>query len=169
MESNKLHTLSCATSEACSTGLPEVPKGTAPPMPGGTLRGNTPVTGFLHFLVSRLPAPAGFPGIFSLVTHAHWNLLSWDLLWRKPKVRHHPPLLLAQWAAYQRHLISDEWMNEWTAQLTFTLTMLLIRKHVVPHVQIWFTHRWSVLVSGGTQTLRRAWDPQSFLLSKKAT
>ena len=67
----KLHTLSWATSEACSTGLPEVPKGTAPLMPGGTLRGNTPVTGFLHFLVSRLPAPAGFPGIFSLVTHAH--------------------------------------------------------------------------------------------------
>ena len=67
----KLHTLSWATSEACSTGLPEVPKGTAPRMPGGTLRGNTPVTGFLHFLVSHLPPPAGFAGIFSLVTHAH--------------------------------------------------------------------------------------------------
>ena len=31
----KLHTLSWDTSEACSTGLPEVPKGTAPQMPMG--------------------------------------------------------------------------------------------------------------------------------------
>ena len=87
----KLHSLSWDTSEACSKVFQRSPRALHPGCPRGTLCGNTPVTVFLHFLVSRLPTPAGFPGIFALVTHAHSNLRSWDLLWRKPKVRHHLP------------------------------------------------------------------------------
>lgn len=58
----KLHTLSWDTSEACSIGFPEVPKGTAPQMPMGTFCGDTDINGFLHFLVSRLPILPVFLG-----------------------------------------------------------------------------------------------------------